>query len=298
MGIKVREPWQGYVCSAIGSSAADFFCTPLDVVKVRMQLSQSGVVGEVYRGPIDCTRTILRNEGAAGLYKGLSPALLRASTYGSARIGFYEPIKQLIAGNKPSEELPLVSKMLAGISSGGLASFIFSPVDLVKVRMQGDREGKRYPRLFPAFASIARSEGLSGMYRGASATVGRAAMCGMVELVTYDEFKRLFIHTSWWPFADSLPTHFAASLAAGFLSTIASAPIDLVKSRMMHQPLDSAGLPSLYGSPLQCLLTTVRNEGLAGLYAGFWPNYLRLGPHTVLVFVVIEQIRHGMSWAA
>eukprot|EP00930_Biecheleria_cincta_P090545 TRINITY_DN79942_c0_g1_i1.p1 TRINITY_DN79942_c0_g1~~TRINITY_DN79942_c0_g1_i1.p1 ORF type:complete len:317 (-),score=26.27 TRINITY_DN79942_c0_g1_i1:142-1038(-) len=297
MGIKTKKPWQGFACSAFGSCVADFVCTPLDVVKVRMQLSRSGVVGEIYSGPIDVVRTMLRNEGPRGLYKGLSPAILRACTYGSARIAFYEPIKQVIAGDTPSDKLPLHSKCLAGVGSGGLASFIFSPVDLLKVRMQGDKAGLRYTRLFPSFVSIAHEEGLSGMYRGSSATVGRAAVCGMVELATYDEFKSLFIAAESWPYGDSLPTHFAASLAAGFLSTLLSAPVDLVKSRMMNQPSDASGRPTLYTSPVQCFRKTVAAEGFRGLYAGFWPNYLRLGPHTVLVFVSVEQARHRMGWA-
>jgi len=298
MGIKTKEFWQGLVCSAGGSCVADFVCTPLDVVTVRLQLSRSGMVGEVYHGPIHCLRTILKNEAIWGLYKGLSPSLLRACTYGSARIGLYEPLKQLVAGNAPPDQLPTRLKILAGVGSGGLASFVFSPVDLVKVRMQGNRQGNRYPRLFPAFISIARAEGLRGMYRGASATVGRAAVCGMVELVTYDEFKSAFMAAAWWPYHDSLPTHVASSMAAGLLSTLASAPIDLIKSRTMNQPVDAAGRPALYRSPLHCLQATVASEGLLGLYAGFMTIFLRLGPHNLICFVVMEQVRHRMDWAA
>lgn len=270
----------------------------MDVVKVRLQLSRSGVVGEQYSSASQCISMILRQEGFSGLFKGLSPALLRAGTYGSARIGLYEPIKQALAGDIPADRLPLSLKALAGVGSGGLAALMFSPVDLVKVRMQGDRHGTRYPRLFPAFASIARSEGFRGMYRGASATVARAAVCGMVELVTYDEFKGVFVNSPLWPYGDSLPTHFAASTAAGFLSTLASAPVDLVKSRLMNQPLDANGLPSLYKSPLHCLRATIASEGLASIYAGFWPSFCRLGPHTVLCFVAVEQVRHRMGWVA
>lgn len=298
MGIKTREPWQGLVCSAYGSSIADLCCMPMDVVKVRMELCRSGVVGEVYRGPVHCISTILRREGTRGLFKGLSPALMRACTYGSARIGLYEPIKQALAGDTPADRLPLSHKALAGVGSGGLAAFIFSPVDLVKVRMQGDRHGTRYPRLLPAFVSIARKEGFFGMYRGVSTTVARAATCGMVELVTYDEFKGFFIRSAYWPFGDSLPTHAAASVAAGFLSTLATAPIDLVKSRVMNQTLDTKGRPSLYSSPGHCLRTTIAAEGLLGLYVSFWPTFMRLAPHTVLSFVGVEWLMKNMSWVA
>jgi len=286
------------VASACGSVAADFVCTPMDVVKTRLQLSKSGVLGEVYSGPIDCAITIVKNEKLRSLFKGLSPALCRACTYGTARFGFYEPFKGLIAGNEPAGQLSLGTKILAGVGSGGVASYVFSPLDLLKVRMQGDRSGKRYPRLLPAFVAIAQVEGIRGMYRGSSVNVARAATCAAVELVSYGEFKEQLVASGRWPFGDSFPTHVAASMAAGFLSTIASAPIDLLKSRLMNQPCDAAGSPKLYASPLQCLRQTVASEGFLSLYAGFWPSYLRLGPHTVMVFVVAEQVRHGMNWTA
>jgi len=293
MALKTKEPWQGLVAAAGGCLLADFVCTPLDVVKVRLQLSRSGVLGETYSGVVDCMQTVARNEGLRGFFKGLSPALLRAATYGSFRVGLYEPIKQSISneGGPP----PLWVKLVSGLSSGALASFLFNPCDVVKVRMQGDRLGTRYPRLFPAFRQIAQEEGLSGLYRGASATVGRAATCACAELVTYDESKRALMAKCGWE--DTLQTHFCASMIAGLVSTAASNPIDVVKARMMNQPVNADGSPALYRTPLDCLAKTFRSEGLRGLYAGFGPSYIRLGPHTMLIFVSVEQIRHGMGWA-
>lgn len=297
MGIKTKKPWQGLVSAAAGSTVADTCCAPIDMVKVRLQLAQSGVIGERYSGVMDCVRTVLRQEGVGGFFKGLSPALLRSCTYGSARIGLYEPFKQAIAGDAPASSLSIGAKMFAGIGSGAVASFVFNPCDMIKVRMQADRDGKRYRNIFQAFRSIAQQEGVVGMYTGASATVGRAAVCAMVELVTYDEAKSSIMSRSWWPFADSLPTHLAAAMVAGLFSTIASQPIDLVKSRMLNQGRDAQGKPLLYSNPLQCVRATIAKEGIMGLYAGFGPNYARLGPHTALVFIVVEQVRQQSGWA-
>jgi solute carrier family 25 carnitine/acylcarnitine transporter 20/29 len=47
---------------------------PPDVVKSRMQAAAQGT----FKGTIDCTMQILKNEGGAALFKGLGPALLRA----------------------------------------------------------------------------------------------------------------------------------------------------------------------------------------------------------------------------
>ena len=35
----------------------------------------------------------------------------------------------------------------------------------------------------------------------------------------------------------------------------------------------------------------VRNEGFFSLWSGFLPYYFRLGPHTVLTFIFVEQCK-------
>lgn len=38
------------------------------------------------------------------------------------------------------------------------------------------------------------------------------------------------------------------------------------------------------------LVKVVRNEGFFALWKGFTPYYARLGPHTVLTFIILEQM--------
>jgi len=38
------------------------------------------------------------------------------------------------------------------------------------------------------------------------------------------------------------------------------------------------------------LIKVVRNEGFFALWKGFTPYYARLGPHTVLTFIILEQM--------
>ncbi len=42
---------------------------------------------------------------------------------------------------------------------------------------------------------------------------------------------------------------------------------------------------------MDCLVKTVRNEGLRALQKGWLAQYARLGPHTVLTFVFLEQVK-------
>lgn len=45
-----------------------------------------------------------------------------------------------------------------------------------------------------------------------------------------------------------------------------------------------------YKGAIDVLAKVVRNEGIFALWKGFTPYYARLGPHTVLTFIFLEQL--------
>lgn len=45
-----------------------------------------------------------------------------------------------------------------------------------------------------------------------------------------------------------------------------------------------------YKGPTDVLVKVVKTEGLFALWKGFVPYFLRLGPHTVLTFIFLEQL--------
>jgi solute carrier family 25 oxoglutarate transporter 11 len=49
------------------------------------------------------------------------------------------------------------------------------------------------------------------------------------------------------------------------------------------------GKPEFTGT-FDVLAKVTRNEGLFALWKGFLPYYCRLGPHTVLTFIFLEQM--------
>ena len=46
-----------------------------------------------------------------------------------------------------------------------------------------------------------------------------------------------------------------------------------------------------YKGPIDCLMQTVKKEGAVALQKGWVPAYIRLGPHTMISFLLIEKIR-------
>jgi len=76
------------------------------------------------------------------------------------------------------------------------------------------------------------------------------------------------------------------SLVTGLVATTAAAPFDLLKSRLMASEAAGESLGTV-------LLTLLRTEGPAALWNGWWPTYLRLGPHAILTFPLYEALRRA-----
>lgn len=50
-----------------------------------------------YSGFLDCIQKIVKHESVYGLWKGLTPALIRQVSYSSFSLVLYEPIRNIIA---------------------------------------------------------------------------------------------------------------------------------------------------------------------------------------------------------
>ena len=299
--IGASTPLKGFGFSWVSVCVAETMTLPLDTVKTRMQLQgELGVrattppfaarpptappaqAKRVYNTAPEAFVAIARSEGAAGLFKGLPPALIRQSLYGTFRYGAYTPLVRM-AGVRPGCDFPIARKVAAACAAGSIGSFIAVPCDLVKVRLQADRAGTRYAGTLSAFREIARADGVRGLWTGATPTIARAAVGAMTELPVYDEIKSRLLQGGH--VEEGFGAHVTSALCAGLFSTFCMNPFDVAKSRLMNQ----AG--SRYSGLLDCLAKTTRAEGVRSLWKGFWPAYMRIGPRVVIIFVVLEQLR-------
>lgn len=274
---------------------------PVDVVKTRLQMDGSGGSVKQYSGSMDCATKLVKAEGPSALFKGLPPALVRQSTYGSLRYGLYGPIKNQMS-IPASGKVPLWKKIVAGGSAGAIASAVANPTDLIKVRLQTDgmvkdAEGKYLPKRFNgmvhAFTSIVKEEGVLALWTGVGPTVGRATALAAAELATYDEVKGQLLKSGY--FQQGLLLTATTALASGYVSTVASSPFDVVKSRVMGQPLNPDGTGKLYSGMVDCFVKSSASEGPMSLYNGFWPNFGRVVPRVTIVFIVMEQLKKNFG---
>jgi solute carrier family 25 protein 34/35 len=189
--------------------------------------------------------------------------------------------------------------VVAAASSGMIAAFIGSPFFLVKVRLQiQSKQAAAAPLLsaaahtpgaavlpaataaalptavgaqhaytsaFGGLRSIYRADGITGLWRGCTASMLRVSVGSTVQLSTYDHCKFWIMQRTGW--ADSAKVHLSASLLSGALVTLAMNPPDVISTRLYNQPVVN-GKGTLYSGLVDCAAKTIRTEGIAGLYKG------------------------------
>lgn len=175
-----------------------------------------------------------------------------------------------------------------------MAQVVASPADLVKVRMQADGRmvskglQPRYSGSFDAFKKIIQTEGVGGLWKGVFPNVQRAFLVNMGELACYDHAKHFVIQNQIA--GDNIFAHTLASIMSGLSATALSCPADVVKTRMMNQATGRED-KIMYINSYDCLVKTVRSEGLRALWKGFFPTWARLGPWQFVFWVSYEKFR-------
>ncbi|GAA6225788.1 mitochondrial uncoupling protein 2-like [Lates japonicus] len=274
---------------------ADLVTFPLDTAKVRLQIqgeSKASLEGQKarYRGVFGTIFTMVKTEGPRSLYSGLVAGLHRQMSFASVRIGLYDTMKQVYT--RGSENTGIGARLLAGCTTGAMAVTFAQPTDVVKVRFQAQvrlpESGsvKRYSSTIEAYKTIARDEGVKGLWKGCLPNIARNAIVNCSELVTYDIIKELILKYNLM--TDNMPCHFTAAFAAGFCTTIVASPVDVVKTRFMNS------VPGQYSGAMNCALTMLIKEGPTAFYKGFMPSFLRLGSWNIVMFVSFEQIKRGV----
>lgn len=139
-----------------------------------------------------------------------------------------------------------------------------------------------YKNAIDGLLRVRREEGFRRLFGGASTATMRGFMMTVGQIAFYDEVKRIMLASG--KFQDNPKTHFLASLTAGAIATTLTQPLDVLKTRVMNaKPGEFNGLWDV--------VTHTAKLGPMGFFKGYVPAFLRLGPQTILTFLLLEQLR-------
>ncbi|KAI0300428.1 mitochondrial carrier domain-containing protein [Multifurca ochricompacta] len=272
-------------------------CQPLDTIKVRMQLSKSGITpGTKPRGFIATGAMIVRRETPLALYKGLGAVLSGIVPKMAIRFASFETYKGWLA-DRETGKTSIGNIFLAGLGAGvSEAVLVVNPMEVVKIRLQAQMHSLADPLEIPQYRNaghavykIVREEGFSVLYRGVTLTALRQATNQGANFTAYQELKK-FAQRKQPELAD-LPTyqHMIIGLISGAMGPFSNAPIDTIKTRLQKAtfPADTSAITRITSIASDMW----RQEGVHSFYKGITPRVLRVAPGQAVVFAVYERVR-------
>lgn len=202
-----------------------------------------------------------------------------------------------------------VSSLIAGASAGIISDGVTHPISTAKSRLQVLKiEGPKAPSTFNVLASIVREEGWRRMYAGFG-TVTVAAPARAMYFLGYELSKRQGDRILG---AGHPATAFLSGPIAQLSGSLLWVPMDVVKERLQIQrnPILSGATSSTLSAPqssahgatqfrgsMHAATTILRDEGIRGLYRGYWAHQCVWGPFNAVYFTGYEFLKREWTSA-
>lgn len=148
-----------------GASEAVLAVTPIETIKTRAvdDLKQGT---KKYNSSIDCIVKIVRNEGLGGIYRGVTPTILKQGTNQMVRFPIQQFYFKLLFGNDDKKKQSPWLNGLCGAMAGGTSVLVTMPQDTLKTRMQGEEAKKLYKSTVDCAKQIIQKEGVLFFWTG------------------------------------------------------------------------------------------------------------------------------------
>ncbi|KAM9326760.1 mitochondrial S-adenosylmethionine carrier protein [Gastrophryne carolinensis] len=164
------------------------------------------------------------------------------------------------------------TSLMAGGTAGMCVDLILFPLDTIKTRLQSPH-------------GFSKSGGFRGIYAGVPSTAIGSFPNAAAFFVTYETVKRL-LYCKSSPYLTPI-THMAAASMGEVVACLIRVPSEVVKQRAQVSPSSTT---------YQMFASTLRLEGIRGLYRGYKSTVLREIPFSLVQFPLWEFLKDLWSW--
>ena len=180
---------------------------------------------------------------------------------------------------------------------GGIFGLVLAyPLDTVKVRMQ-TRPAGAYSGILDCLTTMARTEGVTSLYRGMLSPVIGYGLIKSTAFGSYNQCKTFLLarqpHTAARPHGElSLLQLTLCGAYAGLVQTFIRCPVEQVKVVMQARNLAGSTTAPPYANTLACIRHVLSTEGVRkGFYRSFTPTLSREIPQYAIYYPTYEVTR-------
>ncbi|KAK2378364.1 mitochondrial phosphate carrier protein 3, mitochondrial [Trifolium repens] len=262
----------------LSSGATHLAITPLDVLKVNMQVNPNKYNNN---GIVSGLATIWKQEGFYALWRGWSAKLCGYGIQGGFKYALYEYFKNNLYATDSNNMTSIF--FLSGLSAQLLADVTLAPFEAVKIRLQIQPNFAK--GLADGFPLVYRNEGLAGFYRGLIPLWSRNLPFSMVMFSTFEHSVDLIYKNIMHKrkqdcsTTQQLGVTCLAAYTAGAVGTVISNPADNV-------------MTSLYKKKAESAMQAINNIGFINLFTRSLPIRIALlGPVVTLQWFLYDTIK-------
>ncbi|CAN0873767.1 Mitochondrial phosphate carrier protein 1, mitochondrial [Linum grandiflorum] len=255
--------------------------TPLDVVKVNMQLSPIK-----YPSIYTCFSSLLREQGPCTFWRGWGSKFFGYGLQGGCRFGLYEYFKSLYSDLIPAEYQRNRSVVFVTSSATAelFANLCLCPFEAIKVKVQAQPPFAK--GLHDGFPKLYASNGLLGFYRGLAPLMGRNIPFSMVMFSTFEHSVDILYRkvmkarkeecSKGW----QLGVTCMAGYAAGSVGSLVSNPADNLVTHLYNN------------NKTDGLIMAVKKIGCLNLFTRSLPiRVILVGPAVTLQWLLFDTIK-------
>eukprot|EP00301_Raphidiophrys_heterophryoidea_P009897 c14907_g1_i1.p1 GENE.c14907_g1_i1~~c14907_g1_i1.p1 ORF type:complete len:393 (+),score=82.56 c14907_g1_i1:66-1181(+) len=209
--------------------------TPLDVTKCNMQVNPAK-----YKSLASGLSTIIKEEGAAAIFKGWAPTAIGYSMQGLFKFGLYEYFKDFystLAGEEKAHQYRGFIYLAGSASAEFFADMALCPMEMVKVKVQTSPHGTWPVALIPAVSKMAANSAETRFPFGSLVPLwSRQIPYTMAKFFFFEKVVELFytyVFTNdkeTYAKSTQLGVTFSSGYIAGVVCAIVSHPADTLVS--------------------------------------------------------------------
>ncbi|KAK8159163.1 mitochondrial uncoupling protein 2 [Phyllosticta citrichinensis] len=181
-----------------GVTEAVAVVTPMEVVKIRLQAQHHSMADPLdipkYRNAAHALYTVVREEGAAALYRGVSLTALRQGSNQAVNFTAYSEFRAALQRWQGKTDLPGWQTAAIGLVSGAMGPLSNAPIDTIKTRLQKTpaEEGETaLGRIVKIGKDMWKQEGTRSFYKGITPRIMRVAPGQAVTFTVYEYLKNV-----------------------------------------------------------------------------------------------------------
>ena len=205
----------------------------------------------------------------------------------------FEQYKRRVTALTGEATLTPLQKLGVGALSGISSVIVTYPLDFARGQLtaQGGATKSQYRGISHVFREVIKARGFAAIYSGMKPSlIGIAPYVGVNYLV-YEQLKEIRAPDEQGPLY-----RLACGGIAGTSGQTVAYPMDLLRRRFqLQETVISEGNARRYNSVWHAVRTIVMEEGVAGLYKGFVPNFIKVTPTIAIAFFVNDQLKASFA---